>query len=82
MIVIKLWIDGVHPAPDEYVWCKNVEEAIGLIGDVEEYLGMDTIAFIDFDYNLNGRAEFVNWLKETNRNYQLRAHINYPFGKE
>lgn len=79
---MKLWVDARYPAPDGYVWCKNVEEAIELIGDVEEYLGVDTIAFIDFDYNLNGRIEFVNWLKETNRNYQLRAHINYPFGKE
>ena len=79
---MKLWIDATNPAPDDYVCCKTIEEAIGLIGDVEEYLGWDTIAFIDFDYNLSGRAEFVNWLKETNRNYQLRAHINYPFGKE
>ena len=79
---MKLWLDDIRSAPEDYVWCKNVEEAIGLIGDVEEYLGIDTIAFIDFDYNLNGRIEFVNWLKETNRNYQLRAHINYPFGKE
>lgn len=79
---MKIWIDVTNPAPDDYVCCKTIEEAIGLIGDTEEYLGKDTIAFIDFDYNLSGRAEFVNWLKETNRNYQLRAHINYPFGKE
>ena len=76
---MKLWIDATNPAPDGYVCCKTTEEAIGLIGDVEEYLGQDTIAFIDFDYNLNGRAEFVNWLEKTNRNYQLRAHINDPF---
>ena len=43
---------------------------------------MVDIKFIDFDYNLNGRAEFINWLEKTNHNYQLRAHINYPFGKE
>lgn len=79
---MKLWIDNVRPAPDGYVWCKNVEEAMGLINDVEEYLGIDTIAFIDFNYDLNDRTKFVSWLKETNRNYQLRAHINYPFGKE
>lgn len=79
---MKLWIDATNPAPDGYVCCKTIEEAIGLINDVEEYLGTDTIAFIDFDYNLSGRTEFVNWLEKTNRNYQLRAHINYPFGKE
>ena len=38
--------------------------------------------FIDFDFYLEGKLEFVNWLKETNHNYQLRAHINDPFGKE
>lgn len=79
---MKLWLDDCCPAPEGYVWCKTIEETIGLINDAEEYLGVDTIAFVDFDYNLNGRAEFVKWLEETNRNYQLRAHINGPFGKE
>lgn len=25
---MKLWIDDVRPAPEEYVWCKSVNEAI------------------------------------------------------
>lgn len=108
MIVIKLWLDGCRPAPEGYVWCKSVNEAIALIQASDKSIkrhmqcadkafrdrdyqlrninyniaNMVDIEFIDFDYNLNDRAEFVNWLKETNHNYQLRAHINDPFGKE
>ena len=46
---MKLWVDARYPAPDGYVWCKNVEEAIGLIGDVEEYLGIDTIGNVSIN---------------------------------
>lgn len=28
---MKLWIDDVRPAPDGYVWCKSVDEAIRYI---------------------------------------------------
>ena len=28
---MKLWIDDVRPAPDGYIWCKSVNEAIATI---------------------------------------------------
>lgn len=28
---MKLWIDDVRPAPEEYVWCKSVNDAIEAI---------------------------------------------------
>ena len=27
MIIIKLWLDDVRPAPEGYVWCKSVNMA-------------------------------------------------------
>lgn len=24
---MKLWIDDIRPAPDDYIWCKSVNEA-------------------------------------------------------
>ena len=32
---MKLWIDDVRPAPEGYVWCKSVNEAIDKIVEVE-----------------------------------------------
>ena len=28
---MKLWIDDVRPAPEGYVWCKSVNEAINFL---------------------------------------------------
>lgn len=28
---MKLWVDDVRPAPDGYIWCKSVNEAIATI---------------------------------------------------
>ena len=28
---MKLWVDDVRPAPDGYVWCSSVNEAIAVI---------------------------------------------------
>ena len=32
---MKLWIDDVRPAPEGYIWCKSVYEAIGCIWTFE-----------------------------------------------
>ena len=33
---MKLWLDDLRPAPEEYVWCKSVNKAKGLIIDYEK----------------------------------------------
>lgn len=33
---MKLWIDSVKPAPEEYVWCKSTDEAKQIIEELEE----------------------------------------------
>ena len=32
---MKLWIDDVRPAPEGYIWCKSVYDAIGCIWTFE-----------------------------------------------
>jgi hypothetical protein len=33
---MKLWIDDVRPAPEGYIWCKSVYDAIGCIWTFEK----------------------------------------------
>lgn len=33
---MKLWIDDVRPAPNGYVWCYDIEQAIKVIREQEE----------------------------------------------
>lgn len=35
---MKIWIDDLRPAPEGYVWCKSVNEAINCISGTEEYI--------------------------------------------
>jgi hypothetical protein len=35
---MKLWIDDVRPAPEGYIWCKSVHDAIGCIWTFEKAL--------------------------------------------
>lgn len=85
MIVIKLWLDDCRPAPEGYVWVKSVNEAINLIGDVEEHLGVATIELIDLDYDSGDYEKdggpyikLMDWLVETNRMYPLAFHSQNP----
>lgn len=87
MIIIKLWIDDVRPAPEGCVWVRSVNEAINLIGDVEEHLGIATINLIDIDHDAGEYVneggdyiKFLDWLEETGRNYPIRIHSMNPVG--
>jgi hypothetical protein len=33
---MKIWIDNIRPAPEEFIWCKNVNEAIDVIKCIEK----------------------------------------------
>ena len=30
---MKIWLDDIRPAPDGYVWCRSVNEVIGVISN-------------------------------------------------
>ena len=36
---MKLWIDDVRTAPDDYLWCKSVNEAKEMVEFVERVFG-------------------------------------------
>lgn len=76
---MKLWIDDLRPAPEGYVWCKSVAQAIGLI-DSCKYSGIK-IKLIDTDHDAGEYAQYggdyiklLDWLEETGRNYPIRIH--------
>ena len=87
---MKLCIDDVRPAPEGYVWCKSVNDAIIEIIYTEgaAYLGeSDEIELIDIDHDSGDYAsdggdyiKLLDWLEETGRNYLIRIHSQNPIG--
>ena len=83
---MKLWLDDVRPAPEGYVWCKSVNEAIDLLSDLINF-GIDDIEMLDIDHDAGDYAQFggdyiklLDWLEETGRNYPIRIHSANPVG--
>ena len=89
---MKLWIDDVRPAPEGYVWVKDVNAAKKKI-EKWEYLYRLTgdrnmeIEVIDIDHDAGFYAAFggdyiklLDWLEETHRNYPIRIHSMNPVG--
>ena len=84
---MKLWVDDVRPAPDGYIWCRSVYDAIYEIEGNEMYhwvpenINQDPITLIDVDHDAGEFAKFgvdyiklIDWLEETGRNYPIRIH--------
>ena len=51
---MKIWLDDIRPAPDGYVWCRSVNEVIGVISNTN-----DKIELIDCDHDLANMREMV-----------------------
>lgn len=86
---MKLWIDGVRPAPEGFHWCQSVNEAITAIRFSEDALFVARpdrhIEVIDinndegdYDYYI----EVLNWLEATGRSYPIHIHSMNPVGVE
>ena len=83
---MKIWIDDVIPAPEEYVWLKCVNDAIRYIetyGDYEDDNNtlVVLIEIIDIGYDAGQYAQYggdyiklLEWFEETGRNYPIRIH--------
>lgn len=81
---MKLWIDDVRPAPEEYMWFKSVNLVKEYIGDIERVYGVE---LIDIDHDAGDYAcdggdyiKLLDWLEETGRNYPIRIHSMNPVG--
>ena len=90
---MKLWIDDVRPAPENYFWAKTVNEAKATIEFFENVLMQirpdRTIEVIDIDHDAGDFAhlggdyiKLLDWLEETGRNYPIRIHSMNPVGVE
>ena len=93
---MKLWVDDVRPAPDEYVWAKSVRLAKYCIEACERQQkkviesnlrGNPTVEIIDIDHDAGDYAndggdyiKLLDWLEETGRNYPIRIHSMNPVG--
>ena len=76
---MKLWSDGVRPAPEGYEWCSTVNIAIAAIELWEDL--PEGIELIDLDHDAGEFAcdggdyiRLLDWLEETGRNYPIRIH--------
>lgn len=95
---VKIWVDDVRPAPDGYVWCKSVNEAIDTFSVyVAAYIvGNDSheVTLIDLDHDAGtfyseggDYIKFLDWLeanKETFGEYipPIKIHSMNPVGRD
>lgn len=89
---MKLWIDDVRPAPEGYIWCKSVNEAIRWIQHygawVDSYNNIvKCIELIDIDHDAGDFVcdggdyiKLLDWLEVTGRNYPIHIHSMNPVG--
>lgn len=92
---MKIWVDDVRPAPEGYVWCHSVNDAIYTIDSNDMYYWVpanvieDPIELIDIDHDAGDYVsdggdyiQLLNWLEQTGRNYPIRIHSMNSVGVE
>lgn len=88
---MKLWIDDVRPAPNDYFWVCTVNQAIHIIRHIENYdkehNHENSLDLIDIDHDAGDYAfdggdyiKLLDWLEETGRNYPIHIHSMNPVG--
>lgn len=83
---MKIWLDDIREAPNGYVHCKSVNEAIAVIKVKEQ---KEKIEIIDCDHDLGDFAcdggdgiKLLDWLLERNTKYPIRLHTMNPVGRD
>lgn len=89
---MKLWVDDVRPAPEDYAHAKSVNEAKDMILKREAVCALylpnaKVIDVIDIDHDAGDYAydggdyiKLLDWLEETGRNYPIHIHSMNPVG--
>lgn len=88
---MKLWIDDIRPAPNNYFWVRTVNQAIYIIRRIENYDKKhnheNSLELIDIDHDAGDYAfdggdyiKLLDWLEETGRNYPIHIHSMNPVG--
>ena len=80
---MKIWLDDLRPAPEGYVWCRSVNEAIRFIKSTES-----EIELIDCDHDLGDYAKdggdgikLLDWLAEKRLFYKIHLHTMNRVGR-
>lgn len=83
---MKIWLDDIREAPEGYLHCRSVNEAIKLI---EENEHKEAIELIDCDHDLGDFAcdggdgiKLLDWLLERDTKYPIRLHTMNPVGRD
>ena len=86
MTKLKIWVDDVRPAPNDYYWCKTVNSVKRLLCDAHITNCYD-IAIIDLDHDAGDYAKeggdyikILDWLEETGRCYPIHIHSQNVVG--
>jgi hypothetical protein len=79
---LKIWLDDIRQAPEGYVQCKSVNEAIAIIED-----NKNNIEVIDLDHDLGDFAKdggdaicLMDYLVANELFYKLNFHTANPVG--
>ena len=86
---MQIWVDDIRAAPENYIWCKSVNETIQCINQIEiDYQG-EEITLIDLDHDAGEYVhdggdyiKILDWLEENHKNYPIRIHSMNPVGVE
>ena len=86
MTKLKIWVDDVRPAPNDYYWCKTVNSVKRLLCDAH-IINCYDIVVIDLDHDAGdyGPPDYIkvlDWLEKTNRNYPIHIHSMNVVGAE
>ena len=80
MTKLKIWVDDVRPAPNDYYWCKTVNSVKRLLCDAH-IINCYDIVVIDLDHDAGDYAKeggdyikILDWLEETGRRYPIHIH--------
>lgn len=83
---MKIWLDDIREAPEDYILCHSVNEAKRLIKENEK---LTTIEIIDCDHDLGDYypdggdgIKLIDWLAERGTYYPIRLHTMNPVGRE
>lgn len=82
---MRIWIDDMRQAPENYYWAQSVNDAKAAILYTEKFGGI--VDIIDIDHDAGDFAQYggdyirlLDWLEETGRNYPIRIHSMNPVG--
>lgn len=86
MTKLKIWVDDVRPAPNDYYWCKTVNSVKCLLCDAH-IINCYDIVVIDLDHDAGDYAKeggdyikILDWLEETGRRYPIHIHSQNVVG--